>query len=156
MHLVDRRSLFEHSLFLGVSQLLVCLFAFTSLFKPAYGTVTFFTGIIWSIAFVSAWYQGFEFWTDSDRLAASGVGVAIFLFMTGCVINVYGAVVLHNLERDLVKVTNELSEHDKFLQPRGAEVVYLHADVEGSQALTRAHPAAMDAAMDLFRGLFTT
>ena len=151
--IVDRRTYFERSLFLGVSQMLVCLFAFTSLFKPAYGTVTTYTGIVWFIGFLACWYQGFEFWEERERIRGSGVGVAIFLFMSGCIINIYSAMVMHDMERDLVKASNELNEA-KFTQPRGENVVYLHAEVEGSSHLTRSHPKAMDFAMIQFKALF--
>ena len=153
--LVDRRTLFERSLFLGVSQLLFCLFAFTSLFKPAYSTVTTYTMIIWIIGFLACWYQGFEFWEDQARVHASGVGAAIFLFMSGCVINTYSAMVMHNMERDLVKASNEMNDN-KHKVPTGEGVVFVHADIEGSSRLAKHHRHDMDQAMGLFKTLFTT
>jgi hypothetical protein len=98
--LVDRRTHFEKNVFPWVGQLILFLFAFTSLFKPSFGATMTYTLSVGVIGAVGCWWQGFEFWEDEERVLASDVFTAIFLFLCAAAVNIFSAHVLYATPMD--------------------------------------------------------
>ena len=126
--LTDERTYFEASLFQWVGQLIVVLFAFTSLFKPSKHATIFYTAVVWLIGVAGCAYQGLEFWQNKERVEASDIGMAIFLFVSGALVNIHSANTMHTLERNLVNVSTELND-DRVKAPSGPRVVFVKAEV---------------------------
>jgi class 3 adenylate cyclase len=144
--LVDRHTYFELNVMFWCGQLVLMLFGFTSLFKPSFHTTVFYTAIVWFVAAVGCWYQGFGFWNDRDRVFNSGIFTGIFAFTCAAAVNIYSAHVMHDLEMKLVISSHQLSD-DRYNAPKGDNVVYVKADVMGASELTVECPAAMDNAV---------
>eukprot|EP00615_Pteridomonas_danica_P010230 CAMPEP_0114347454 /NCGR_PEP_ID=MMETSP0101-20121206/13901_1 /TAXON_ID=38822 ORGANISM="Pteridomonas danica, Strain PT" /NCGR_SAMPLE_ID=MMETSP0101 /ASSEMBLY_ACC=CAM_ASM_000211 /LENGTH=680 /DNA_ID=CAMNT_0001484749 /DNA_START=348 /DNA_END=2390 /DNA_ORIENTATION=- len=153
--LLDRGSFFEKHVFNWVGQLILYLFAFTSLFKPSFKATIWYTGSVGVIGFLGCWYQGFAFWNDSDRVVASGIGTAIFLFLSAAAVNIFSAHVLHNMERDLVNANYELTANmeKRQKQPAGDHVVYLETDLQSSTKLWEHHTETMHKAIKVHHNL---
>ena len=92
--LVDRRTHFEKNVFPWVGQLILFLFAFTSLFKPSFRATMTYTFLVGAIGAVGCWWQGFQFWEDEERVLASDIFTAIFLFFCAAAVNIFSAHVL--------------------------------------------------------------
>jgi class 3 adenylate cyclase len=153
--LLDRGTFFEKHVFNWVGQLILYLFAFTSLFKPSLYATIVYTGNVGVIGFLGCWYQGFQFWDDSDRVVASGIGTAIFLFLSAAAVNIFSAHVLHNMERDLVRANCELTANmeKRQKQPSGPNVVYLETDLQSSTKLWEHHTETMHKAIKVHHNL---
>ncbi len=154
-NLVDRRTHFEKNVFAWTGQLVLYLFAFTSLFKPSFRATLYYTLIVWCIGFLGCWYQGFEFWEDPDRVYASGVGTAIFLFMSAALVNIFSAKVLKKMEQELVNANYELTANmlKRQKQPSGEKVVYLETDLQSSTKLWEHHTDVMHKAIKVHHNL---
>ncbi len=153
--LVDRRTHFEKNVFAWTGQLILYLFAFTSLFKPTRTATLYYTGIVWTIGFLGCWYQGFEFWEDPRRVYMSGVGTAIFLFMSAALVNVFSAKVLKKMEQDLVNANYELTANmqKRQKQPSGDKTVYLETDLQSSTKLWEHHTDVMHKSIKIHHNL---
>ena len=150
---VDRRTYFEQQCFQWVGQLILVLFAFTSLFKPSKRAVALYTGIVWLGGFLGCVWQGTEFWGDAKRVQESGIATAIALFFAAAFVNIYSAAVMHDLERQLVSASFELSD-SRYAVPSGDRVVYLKAEAAGLPALAKAlSPESLAATLGLAKGL---
>jgi hypothetical protein len=150
--LEDRHTYFELNVFMWCGQMVLILFGFTSLFKPSFSTTVIYTAIVWMIAAVGCWYQGFGFWTDKDRVLNSGIFPAIFLFTSAAAVNIYSAHVMHDLELRLVISSHQLSDN-RFQAPTGSKVVYVKAEVCGVENLQLEAGAGMDHAVQLMHHL---
>jgi hypothetical protein len=60
-------------------------------FRPSFRATIVYTFCVAVIGFFGSWYQGFGFWNDSDRVVASGIGTAIFLFFSAVAVNIFSA-----------------------------------------------------------------
>lgn len=144
--LEDRHTYFELTVFMWCGQMLLFLFGFTSLFKPSFKTTVIYTCIVWFVAAVGCWYQGFGFWLDQDRVLKSGIYPAIFLFTSAAAVNIYSAHVMHDLELRLV-ISSHALQDNRFQAPSGEKVVYVKADVVGAEQLTLEAGPGMDHAV---------
>uniref|UniRef100_A0A7S2WTU2 Guanylate cyclase domain-containing protein n=2 Tax=Rhizochromulina marina TaxID=1034831 RepID=A0A7S2WTU2_9STRA len=155
---LDVRTQFEINVYAWIGQLILYLFAFTSLFKPSLSATLVYNFLMILIVALGCFLQGASFWFDPERVSGAEIMQAIFVFMCAVLTNTYSAYVLYNMERDLVHANYELNASMAKRQkaPSGGQVVYLETDLQSSTKLWDQHTQVMHTAIKIHHALMRT